>query len=222
MNRRKWLVVAALGCLGWIGSTYAQMGMMKMPSIEGIFRPVVGAGAAYLTEAKNGKKDVMEVAIVGKENLDGRDAYWMEYTSDSPEAGGLVYTKMLAATTGDNVVIERMIFQMPGRPPMEMPTQIFRMQASSLASDSRKQMVLVGTETVTTPAGTFSCEHWRKKDGSKNVWISENAGPWGLVKMVGKDSMTVQRVFTDAKTHITGTPVKFDPMDMMRQAEDPD
>jgi hypothetical protein len=90
------------------------------------------------------------------------------------------------------------------------------MQASSLSSDSRKQMVLVGTETVTTPAGTFSCEHWRKKDGSKDVWISENAGPWGLVKMVGKDSMTVQRVFTDAKTHITDPPVKFDPMEMMR------
>ncbi len=37
--------------------------------------------------------------------------------------------------------------------------------------------------------------------------------------MVSKDTtMTVQRVFPDAQTHITGTPLKFDPMEMMRQS----
>jgi hypothetical protein len=35
--------------------------------------------------------------------------------------------------------------------------------------------------------------------------------------MQGKDnSMVLSRVITDAKDHITGTPRKFDPMQMMR------
>lgn len=223
MNGRKWLAVAALGCLVCIAPARSQMGMTKMPNMEGIFRPVVGAGAAYLTETKKGKKHEMEVAIVGKETVAEKDAYWMEYAIDSPETGGMLYTKILISVTAGNVITERMIFQMPGRPPMEMPAQMSRMQGGGQqVSDARKQMEQVGTETVTTPAGTFSCEHWRKKDGSTEVWISEKVAPWGLVKMVSKDStMTVQRVFTDAKTHIIGKPVKFDPMEMMRQAENP-
>jgi hypothetical protein len=89
-------------------------------------------------------------------------------------------------------------------------------------ADARKEMERVGTETITTPAGTFSCQHWRKKDGSTDVWLSEKVAPWGLVKMVSKDStMILERVVTDAKSHITGTPVKFNPMEMMRQHQDP-
>lgn len=39
--------------------------------------------------------------------------------------------------------------------------------------------------------------------------------PWKLVKMTGKDqSMTLTKVITDAKTHITGTPVSME--DMMK------
>ena len=223
MNAKKWLVVAALGCLVCIAPARSQMGMMNTPSMEGIFRPVVGAGAAYLTETKKGKKQEMEVAIVGKETVAGKDAYWMEFALDSPEAGGKMYTKMLTTVSADNIITERMIFQMPGKPPMEMSMQMSRMHGGrQQGADARKEMERVGTETITAPAGTFSCEHWRKKDGSTEVWISEKVAPWGLVKTVSKDStMTVQRVFTDAKTHITGTPVKFDPMEMMRQNENP-
>ncbi len=221
MNAKKWSAVAVLASLVCIVPARSQMDMGSTPSMEGIFRPVVGAGAAYLTETRKGKKSEMEVAIVGKETVAGRDAYWMEFTMDSPEAGGKMYSKMLTAVTADNLVTERMIFQMPGRPPMEMSAQMFRMRGQQFA-DARKQMERVGTESVATPAGTFDCEHWRKKDGSTDVWISEKVAPWGLVKMVGKNStMTLQRVFTDAKTHIIGTPVKFDPMEMMRQSENP-
>ncbi len=223
MNGKKWLVVVALGSLVSVAPARSQMGMSSMPTMEGIFRPVVGAGASYLTETKKGKKHEMEVAIVGKENVAGKDAYWMEFALNSPEAGGKMYTKMLTTVSADNIVTERMIFQMPGKPPMEMPMQMSRMHGGRQVSDARKEMERVGTETLTTPAGTFSCEHWRKKDGSTDVWISEKVAPWGLVKMVSKDStMTVQSVFTDAKTHIIGTPVKFDPMEMMRQQENPD
>src|SRR6266849_1046928 len=88
-------------------------------------------------------------------------------------------------------------------------------------ADVRDRAERVGSETITTPAGTFTCEHWRMKDGSADVWYSEKVVPYGLVKMTGRDStMTLLRVITEAKTHITGTPQKFDPVEMMRRKAD--
>jgi hypothetical protein len=90
------------------------------------------------------------------------------------------------------------------------------MQSQESKADMRTNAENLGTETVTTPAGTFSCQHWRsKKDGSE-FWISDKVSPWKLVKMTGKDeTMTLTRVISDAKTHITGTPVSME--DMMKQ-----
>jgi hypothetical protein len=90
-------------------------------------------------------------------------------------------------------------------------------QAALPKQTKRDKSELVGTESVIVPAGTFSCQHYRAKDGSSDVWISEKVAPWGLVKMQGKNnSMVLTKVITDAKDHITGTPKKFDPMQMMR------
>ena len=71
----------------------------------------------------------------------------------------------------------------------------------------------MGTESVTTPAGTFSCQHWHSNKDGSDVWISDKVSPWKLVKMTGtKDNMILVRVITDAKTHITGTPVSMEEM----------
>lgn len=83
-------------------------------------------------------------------------------------------------------------------------------------SDIRDKAELVGTESVTVPAGTFSCQHYHMKDGSADAWVSDKVSPWGLVKAQGKDSsMVLTKVITDAKDHITGPVKKFDPKDMM-------
>ena len=75
----------------------------------------------------------------------------------------------------------------------------------------------MGTEDVTTPAGTFSCEHY-PGEGPGDVWLSTKVTPWGLVKASGNgQTIVVDRVITDAKDHITGTPKPFDPAEMMRQ-----
>ena len=55
------------------------------------------------------------------------------------------------------------------------------------------------------------------KDSSSDAWISDKVAPWGFVKTQGKDSsILLAKVITDAKDHITGTPKKFDPMQIMR------
>jgi hypothetical protein len=47
---------------------------------------------------------------------------------------------------------------------------------------------LVGSESVTTPAGTFACKHYQRAakgagDTAMDFWVNEKALPTGLVKM---------------------------------------
>ena len=216
-----WMLVIVLLAAGTATAQRGPMGPMgpgmAAPEFRGVLNPVVGSGAAYAVEAR-GMKSEMEIAVVGKEDVAGKPGYWMEMGMNSPQAGGQMYMKTLMVIDGKNASVTRMIMQPPGMGPMEMPVQgmMGNMQQNA-ATDVRDTAERVGMESVTTPAGTFNCEHYRAKDGSWDAWITAQAGPWGLVKSTTKDAtMTLTRVITNAMTHITGTPQKMDPMEMMR------
>ena len=200
------------------------MGMgPRMPDMSGIWRPVVGSGGAYEMTDRNGAKSQIEITIVGKEDIAGKPGFWMEMAMNNPRGGGQMLVKNLVATGDNGVSTTRMIMQMPGQDPMEMDMNMMGPRrgpggaAAGTPSDIRSKADVVGTESVTVPGGTFTCEHYRMKDGTSEVWVSDKVAPWGLVKMQGKDtSMVLTKVITDAKDRITGTPQKFDPMQMMR------
>lgn len=191
----------------------AQMGMRGgPPQFHGVFNPDVGHGAAYEIQTAKGQKVTMEVAVVGKESVDGKEGYWFETTTTGGSTGGVVM-KILTVRDGANTSVSKMIMQLPGRPPMEMPSQMMQRSNQPQPADIRQMADDVGSESVTTPAGTFQCEHYRMKDGSNDVWISEKIPPYGLVKSQGKDTtMLLSKVITDAKDKITGTPQAFSPM----------
>lgn len=195
----------------------AQMGMQSRPTMRGVWNPVVGAGAAYELTKKDGTKTNMELAIVGKETVAGKDGYWFEMTiSDTPM--GTMVMKTLTVRDDQNMTVSRMIMQMPNRPPMEMPTQMLKSRQETQPADIRQLAEEVGSESVTTPAGTFSTMHYRMKDGSGDVWVAEKVGPYGMVKYQGKDSsMVLTKIIPDAQDKITGTPVPFNPMAMAGQ-----
>jgi hypothetical protein len=212
-------VFALLAVLAMALPLSAQMGMGPgMPEMSGIWRPVVGTGAAYESTSGDGKKSQFEMTIVGKEDLAGKPAYWMEMAVSDPRSKGPMYMKFLTAPGENGMASTRMIMQQPGMDPMEMDMNMRgRKPATTTPSDIREKSERVGTETITVPAGTFVCEHYRAKDGTSDVWISDKVAPWGLVKMKGKNNeMVLTKTITDAKDHITGTPKKFDPMQMMR------
>jgi hypothetical protein len=209
------LALTASLALGLTYSAAAQMGMgmSRPPSIAGVFNPEVGSGAAYeVVHKPQDRKTNFEMAVVGKEGA----GYWIEYTMQTPQ--GTVYAKTLNAREGDNITVQRTIVQMQGRPPMEMTSmmKMHGMQSEESKADMRANAENLGTESVTTPAGTFSCQHWRsKKDGSE-YWLSDKVTPWKLVKTTSKDeTITLTKVITDAKTHITGNPVSME--EMMKQ-----
>lgn len=217
----RFVIAAGLGIFS-VGAAAAQMGM-RGPSMRGVWNPVVGSGAAYSIEQKGGEKSEMEMAIVGKETVDGKDGYWFEMTMQSPRGEGQMVMKSLTVVDGSNTTVKRMIMQPPGQQPMEMPMAMMQQRGSTTRSaDIRSEAEDVGSESVTTPAGTFACEHYRMKDGSADVWVAKNVAPYGVVKSTSKDTtMLLTRVITNAKDKITGTPVPFNPMGMMQQRPQP-
>ena len=71
---------------------------------------------------------------------------------------------------------------------------------------------LVGTETVTVPAGTFTCQHYRKQEQERHrdMWISTQVTPYAMVKMTGPDmTMVLKKVLTNETSHIKGEPQKM-------------
>ena len=200
---------------------WAQFGMGRGPNMRGVFHPVVGEGAAYQVQGGRGGGNDMEIAVVGKEAYQGQTGYWIEMTFGDPR-GGTGVSKSLYVMEGPNPGVKRMIMMMNGEAyefPMNSPMMGGRApqpQSSDVRND--KTVVDVGKESITVPAGTFSCEHYRANDGSYDVWVAEKISPWGLVKSTGKDySMVLTRVITDAKTKITGPVKPFDPSAMMGQ-----
>jgi hypothetical protein len=215
-------LLIVLATLTFAGLSTAQMGMgMRPPSIAGVFNPTVGSGAAYEVVTKNGAKMALDIAVVDKES----DGYWIEMSMQAPQANGNnrmpmngpSYYKELLVRQGDDLIIRRVIMQMPGRPPMDLSSMPHAIESQESKADVRANGQNMGTESVTTPAGTFSCQHWHNAKDGEDYWISEKVTPWQLVKMSGtnKDSVILTKVITGAKTHITETPVSI--QEMMQQ-----
>lgn len=210
----RWL--APVGVVALLAATATAQFQMQGPKMRGIWNPVIGAGAAYLVEEKQNRHE-MELAVVGTETVAGQKGYWLEMALKDPRQGQTV-VKYLYMADGNQMQIKRFIVQPAGQQPMEMPMGTPGAERGSQTADFRQEAELVGQESITTPAGTFACQHYRLKDRSGDFWVSEKVPPWGLVKTTSQHSnMTLLRVISNAKTRITGTPQKFDPMEMMRR-----
>ena len=140
------------------GSAYAQRGPMgggmgmAPPEFRGTLNPVVGSGAAYQVETRGMKSD-LEVTVVGKEDTAGKPGYWLQMGMNAPQAGGQMYMKFLLVVDGKNASATRMIMQMAGQQPMEMPMQAMmgNMQQSN-STDVRDTAEHVGAEPLTVAA----------------------------------------------------------------------
>ena len=159
---------------------------------------------------------------LGKEEVDGATGYWMEQRIANPELGGEMVMKSLTVISGAQAGVKRMIMQQPGKPPMEMSGMMMSMMQrgqsrstppSGGGSGKAALGELVGTESVTVPAGTFSCQHYRSQgnNGTTDMWISTQVSPYGMVKMTSAGSTIVlKKVLTNETSHIKGEPQKME------------
>ncbi len=199
-------VLAALALAAITPALTAQRGMFQAPELQGMWNPVAGSGGTYQTQTKSGEKSQMDIFLLGKDTVGGKNAYWMEIAMPNPKApDSSIIIKSLYSFDGTSLETSKVIIQLGGRPPMEMPMQGSSMR--KITPDVRGKGTNVGAESVTTPAGTFACEHWRSEDGN-DVWLSSQVPPYGLVKSSSKDGASLEliKVITGAKDKIVGTP----------------
>ena len=213
MGYVKKIAIVLAAVFGVTGLAGAQR-MAQAPSMPGEFKPVVGAGAQYEVTTKKNEKVNWAYAVVGKETVGGAEGYWLEMRLEGGKEGGMVM-KHLLVVRGGKAEVKRMIVQTPGQPPMEMPMGMMggMMPRGQQAASEQNLGERVGTETVTVPAGTFLCEHYRSKSGKTpaDVWVSTKISPYGLVKMVSEDStLVLTKVLANETTRIKGEPQKLE------------
>jgi hypothetical protein len=184
------------------------------PAMSGVWNPVVGTGAVYISEAK-GKRQEMEMAVVGEERVGNETGHWLEITMQDPTHGQFVM-KTLYVARGGKLDPRRMIVQMAGQPPMEIPVEMrgrMGMATDDQTADVREGSMLVGEVTIETPAGAIVCKQYRSAGGNSDACISDDIYPYGVVRSNGpRGSMTLVRRIAGAKTKITGTPMRMDQM----------
>jgi hypothetical protein len=170
-----------------------------MPQFRGGWYPVVGAGAVYQVESPGLPSRSLEIAVVGQE----AGGYWIETRTSVPEESIM---KMLRVQGTP----KRLIIKAAGQPAMELPAT---MQAQPAPGTNLKATAkLIGKEQITTPAGTFSCDHYQmsERGGMVDAWVAASVSPYGLVKMTSRDTaMTLTQVVKGAKSRITETPQKL-------------
>jgi len=214
IKRLQFVSAAFLLCASLATLAHAQMpGMggldfLKKNAISSIFHPVVGSGAAYQSlDSSGAATHDMEMLVVGKESVGAQEAFWLEIGFSAKQ--GPMYSKVLI--TKDDFQMHKIVFQMTGMPAMEMPFNPNSTPAQQMR-DEMSKWSQVGNESVTVPAGTFSCVHWKKSDGKGDLWASDKVSPIGMVKSVEPNgTMVLVKVITDAKDHITGPVQPFNP-----------
>lgn len=221
MNR-SWFVFAVLVAFAFVAvePLSAQMGMdmFKRPAITKVFHPVVGKGAVYLDTDKDGKTSrTSEIAIVGKDSFEGKESFWMQiYSTDSQ---GKAFVGKSLITPGD-FQFHRMIIQPPGQQAMEIPMKM-NAARNERVEENLTDWHSAGTETITVPAGTFSCEHWRNDKTHAEAWTSDKVTPFGMVKEISGNGNTqvLSKVLDNAADRITGPVKQFDMQEMMQQMQ---
>jgi hypothetical protein len=213
MGYIKKIAIVLAAVFGVTGLAGAQR-MAQAPSMPGEFKPVVGAGAQYEVTTKKNEKVNWAYAVVGKEAVGGAEGYWLEMRLEGGKEGGMVMKHLLVVRDG-KAEVKRMIVQTPGQPPMEMPMGMMggMMARGQQAASEQDLGERIGTETVTVPAGTFLCEHYRSKSGKTpaDVWVSTKISPYGLVKMVSENStLVLTKVLANETTRIKGEPQKLE------------
>lgn len=214
MNFSRRIAVLCALCLSVVAGAAAQFGHQgpRAPEMPTPFKPVVGSGAEYQFTGK-GEKANFVYAVVGKEQVGGNEGYWLEIRINNSKTKGEMVMKELTVMNGPHPEIKRMIMQPPGHPPIEMPASMMGMMKQHMpsASDNGKAGLgeKVGTESITVPAGTFECDHYRTQEdgGTVDLWISSKVSPYGVVKMVRKNAtMVLEKVLTNETSHIKGEP----------------
>jgi hypothetical protein len=175
----------------------------------------VGQWASFDVKGGASEGGKLRLAIVGSERQGDSTFYWVELAGTSatdPARNGIMQS--LVADLGAHATpVRAMIAKVGNQPAIKVPQAMLAMTSQTAAQHNTALAFahrcdgaqIVGSETVTVPAGSFATVHVKSEGG--DAWVSK-AVPFTIVKVSGHDGSTMLLVGygTDAKSSITETP----------------
>jgi hypothetical protein len=183
-------------------------GSTPLPLGMDLRKAPVGAWSEYAVSVAELPPMKQRFAVVARDAA----THSVEVTSEGGPLGRqrMVLQFVLEADPAKKDRVRRSVIQLGDNDPMELPP------GSAQFLPPKKQ---VGAAKVKVPAGSFATRHYRDKaeDGSvMEVWVSDQAPPFGIVKLVGSTnegkspvSMALSARGSDAKPLITKPPQPF-------------
>ena len=180
--------------------------------------PAVGGWSQW--QSKDGR---FKLALIGTEQREGKDMYWIEMqgTQTGPGGNSGIMQILVPSFPFEMSAVKGMILKTEGKPAMKANDQMIGMMSSHMGNNQASTAIKdcaswtkVGDESITVPAGTFKTIHFKDTKSTNEVWVSHDV-PFGLVKGIfpGKASEVVLTGNgTDAKSSITETPMDMGSM----------
>ena len=173
--------------------------------------PAVGRWAEY--KALYDKKPyTIRYAVVGSEKREGKDLKWVELKMlGESKDKNLIYQMLVPGSPTEMGNVQEVVFKPGQKPAMKMNGAMLsmvrgQMEKQSILSELCKDVALIGSESVTVPAGKFKTSHFRSEKYKSDSWVSPDV-PFALVKSVGeKHDMALVAVGAGAKPSITEKP----------------
>jgi len=210
------IICMAIAC----ASAHAQ-GMVGDFLSGKLVNPKVGQWAWYdLVDTHGGQRYVVRQAIIGEEQVDRKDGFWVEFEV-VPEVGfKVIYKMLLTGPTSDPANIHRVIEKSEPDPARELALDSDVRKTAPEKSPKRKSM---GMDSVDTLDGKVRAEHYEITDGDKSVhlWINEDVTPSGVVRMRAPDGEMTLRNYgvggKNAESAIRETPLSADAPKELRE-----
>ena len=175
----------------------------------------LGQWAAFDVKGGASGGGKLRLAVVGSERQGDSTFYWLEIAGTSagdPARNGVM--QLLVADLGAHAIpVRAMIVKAGQQPAMKMPQAMLAMMSQTATQHNSalafthhcEGAQIVGSETVTVPAGSFTTVHVKSEGG--DAWVAQ-AVPFTIVKASSKDGSTMVLVGsgTDAKSSINETP----------------
>ena len=179
-----------------------------MPPFKQRFALVARAGGAHEVEM------ITEGGVLGQSAAGGR-------------AGRVTMKVVFDADTARADRVKKVVMQLGDNEPMDMAKEAAATANQFRALDPKK---LVGRKSVKVAGGQFDTRHYREKSPAGHtvdVWISDQAPPFGVVKLQGSFARGGEQAYPlvmelaarggDARAVITRAARPFDPAVLMSQ-----
>lgn len=179
----------------------------------------VGRWASYKFTGGRVDGTTMRMAIISTEKVGDSTYYWYEMQMHSMRGNkpnNMIMQLLMSGIATPHVSVKGLIMKDNDQPAMRAPEMMIGMMSRAFTSGMGQYLeqrcrnggvTMVGTESVTVPAGTFQALHFKDNDGGEG-WVSREMGTFAVVKVIGKDGSVMELIDrgTGAKSAITETP----------------